>query len=238
MNMKLGKWWLGATLALVGSTITPAMADDWNKETRLQVNEPVQIPGKVLMPGKYIFKLVDGESNRKTVEVFSVDTDGRQKFVTFVLAISAYKMDTPDKATIGLEERPSGSPQAIHNWFYPGDNYGWEFVYPKSERLQVSAVQAPVEQPEPVAADLPALPDPPAETVQEPPAEPEVVEEGVVETEATLILIPDKTEDSDGSAERMLPETASYSMMELAAGVAMLGFGLLTVFVGRRRAEA
>lgn len=237
MNRNLAKWWLGATLAIAGSAITPAMADDWNKETRVQINEPVQIPGKVLLPGKYIFKLVDGESNRKTVEVFSEDAGGRQQFITFVQTISAYKMDTPDKAIIGLEERPSGAPEAIHNWFYPGDNFGWEFVYPKSERLQVSTA-APVELPEPVAAAAPVIPDPPVETqVEEPAAEPEVIEATLIEREV-VFLIPDKTEDFDGGADRMLPETSGHSMTELVASVAMLGLGLATVFVGRRRAEA
>src|SRR5215831_7271898 len=114
MKTKSSVWWLSTVLVAASSTIAPAMADEWNKETRLQVNEPVKIPGRVLMPGKYVFKLADSQSNRNIVEVFSEDEAGRQQFVKFILAIPAYKMDTPDKAMIGLEERPAGSPQAIH----------------------------------------------------------------------------------------------------------------------------
>lgn len=230
--MKVCTWYLGAALALIGSTVTPANADDWNKETRLNVTEALEIPGAVLAPGKYIFKLADNQADRKIVEVFSEDAKGRQKLVTTVLAISAYRMDTPDKSIIGLEERPSGSPQAIHTWFYPGDNYGWEFVYPKSERLQV-AKEVPAEQPAPA----PVLPDPPVETaVSEPVAEPQLVAVVVTETVETF-LIPDETADSQNSADRMLPETAGHSVTELAAGAAMLCLGLMAVFVGRRRAE-
>src|SRR6266478_5435902 len=123
----------------MGSAITPAMADEWNKETRLEISGPLEIPGKVLAPGTYIFKLADSQSDRNIVEIFSEDANGRQKLVTTVLAFSAYSVKTPDKPIIGLDERPSGSPQAIHNWFYPGDNAGWEFIYPKSDRLGVSA---------------------------------------------------------------------------------------------------
>ncbi len=32
-------------------------------------------------------------------------------------------------AILQLEERPSGQPEALKAWFYPGDNFGVEFVY-------------------------------------------------------------------------------------------------------------
>jgi hypothetical protein len=37
-----------------------------------------------------------------------------------------------------LEERHAGAPEAIHSWFYPGDNTGWEFVYSNGQTAQVS----------------------------------------------------------------------------------------------------
>jgi len=36
----------------------------------------------------------------------------------------------PDKAILQLEERPSGQPEALKAWFYPGENFGVGFVYP------------------------------------------------------------------------------------------------------------
>jgi len=39
-------------------------------------------------------------------------------------------METPDRAILQLEEQPSGQPEALKAWFYPGDNTGIEFVYP------------------------------------------------------------------------------------------------------------
>jgi len=41
-------------------------------------------------------------------------------------------METPDKAILQFEERPSGQPEALKSWFYPGYNSGVEFVYPTS----------------------------------------------------------------------------------------------------------
>jgi hypothetical protein len=236
MKINLRAWCLGAALALMGSTVIPARADEWNKETRLEINQPLEIPGKILVPGTYIFKLADSQTDRNIVQVWSVDADGRQKFVTTVLTISDYDIKTPDKTIIRLEERPSGSPQAVHSWFYPGDNTGWQFVYPKSESFQLAADRAFAEPPAPVAA-APVLPDPPVETVvEEPPAEPTLAEPAVVEEE--VVLIPGETSDPDDDLDSTLPETAGHSIAELAAGIATLGLGLLIVIAGRRRAEA
>jgi hypothetical protein len=35
-------------------------------------------------------------------------------------------------------ERAAGQPQAIRAWFYPGDNWGQEFVYPKKRALELA----------------------------------------------------------------------------------------------------
>ena len=124
--------WLSASLALIGSMIAPAMTDERDKETKLEFSAPVEVPGHVLTPGKYVFKLADSEADRNLVRIFSEDPNGAQKLVTTIRAIPDYREDTPEKTIIQFEERPSGSPEAIHSWFYPGDNSGWEFVYPKS----------------------------------------------------------------------------------------------------------
>jgi multidrug efflux pump subunit AcrA (membrane-fusion protein) len=102
MKTKISAWLVGAALALTGFTIKPAMADEWNKETRLQISEPLEIPGQVLAPGTYIFKLADSSSDRQIVQVFSEDGNGNQKFVTTIFAIAAYTVNTPDKPIITL----------------------------------------------------------------------------------------------------------------------------------------
>jgi hypothetical protein len=35
-------------------------------------------------------------------------------------------------------ERPGDSPEALRAWFYPGDNFGQEFVYPKVRAIQLA----------------------------------------------------------------------------------------------------
>jgi len=114
MNIRFNALWMSASLALMGSMIAPAIADEWNKETKIEFSTTVEVPGKVLDAGKYVFKLADSDSDRNIVEIFSEDASGVQQLVTTVLAIPAYRTATPDEPIVKFEERPSGSPQAIH----------------------------------------------------------------------------------------------------------------------------
>jgi hypothetical protein len=52
--------------------------------------------------------------------------------LTTILAIPDDRQETPEKTIIHFEESPSGQPQASRSWFYPGNNFGEELVYPKT----------------------------------------------------------------------------------------------------------
>ena len=242
MNIRFNAFWLSASLALIGSMIAPAFADEWNKETKFEFSAPVQVPGKVLDAGKYVFKLADSESDRHIVEIFSEDANGAQQLVTTVLAIPAYRLAPPDKPVVQFEERSSGSPEAIHTWFYPGDNAGWGFVYPKGEP-ETSANMTPASTteaaPTPVETAAPSLP--PAPEVQQPEAAPEtaVVEETVIVAQNDA-LVPPPAQDTDtqNSADRVLPETGGYSGLELMTGLFMLGCGIAALFASRHKSMA
>jgi len=103
-----------------------SQADEMDRKTIVTVNQPIQVPGKVLPAGTYVFKLLD--SNDLTL--VAIFKDDESHLITTVQGISDVRMETPDKAILQLEERPSGQPQALKAWFYPGDNSGVEFVYP------------------------------------------------------------------------------------------------------------
>jgi hypothetical protein len=247
MNIKLNTLCLGGFLALTPFLAQPVMADEWNKKIEFQFSGPVQIPGKVLAPGKYVFQLVDSDSNRNIVQVFSEDSNGNESLVATLMAIPDFISKTSDQPIVHFEERPSGTPEAIHSWFYPGDNTGWEFVYPKGETLRTSANATPA--PAPVTADAtPTLPDAPQ--VEE--AAPSSEQVTALEEELTgaqndapapaaapeSALMPTPEADSQGSADRILPETAGFSGLELMAGLAMLGGGLVAVSASRSRSQA
>ncbi|HEX4229474.1 MAG TPA: hypothetical protein VHZ07_12455 [Bryobacteraceae bacterium] len=120
---------LGALTLLPG-----ARADQRNQKTVLTFSGPVEIPGQVLPAGTYVFKLANTQS-RHIVQVYSKDE--RRLFSTFI-ALPAYRHQLSDKTIIAFDERPVGSPEAIKAWFYPGRNYGHEFVYPKTEALALA----------------------------------------------------------------------------------------------------
>jgi hypothetical protein len=126
-----------ASIGLLGVALTPnARADEWNKKTILTVNEPLQVPNKVLPPGKYVMKLMDSPSNRHIVQIFTGDD---MHLITTVLAIPNYRLQPTGKTQFGFWETPPGQPRALRAWFYPGDNFGQEFAYPKSESVAIAA---------------------------------------------------------------------------------------------------
>jgi len=129
-----------AAISCVGAaTFIPqlAMADQWNKKTILTVNETIQVPGKVLTPGKYVMKLLDSPSNRHIVQIFNEREDQLQ---TTILAIPNYRLQPTGQTEFGWWEVPAGQPRALRAWFYPGDNFGQEFAYPKTAAVQIAAV--------------------------------------------------------------------------------------------------
>jgi hypothetical protein len=116
---------LGFGLLLASAPFLPsAKADEWNKETKITFDNPVEVPGRVLLPGTYVFKLADSPTERQLVEIYN-DND---RLVTTVLAVPDYRLQ-PSNTTVTFSEGRKGSPESIHEWFYPAENDGVEFVY-------------------------------------------------------------------------------------------------------------
>jgi hypothetical protein len=135
-NMNSWKTFAAASCLGLMTLVPSAMADQWNKRTILTVNEPIQLPGKVLQPGKYVMKLMDSPSNRHIVQVFNEREDQLQ---TTILAIPNYRLQPTGNTEFQWWETPAGQPRAMRAWFYPGDNFGQEFAYPKSEAVAIAA---------------------------------------------------------------------------------------------------
>ncbi|MGC1482194.1 MAG: LPXTG cell wall anchor domain-containing protein [Candidatus Acidiferrum sp.] len=138
--MKHFKVLLGVfAVALLSAVVLPnAQADTWNKKTVVTFNQPVEIPGRILPAGTYTFKLLDSPSDRHIVEIFNAD--GSQ-IITTVLAINDYRLLPTGDTVMKFNERPGDSPEALRAWFYPGDNFGQEFVYPKVRAVQLAQTE-------------------------------------------------------------------------------------------------
>jgi LPXTG-motif cell wall-anchored protein len=133
------------TLALLGATFAPgARADNWNKKTVMTFDQPIEIPGQILPAGTYTFALVESHSDRNIVRIFQADGT---TVVATILAINNYRLHPTDKTSVKFAERSGDNPEALKAWFYPGDNFGQEFVYPRQR-----AVELAVAEKEPVLA--------------------------------------------------------------------------------------
>jgi hypothetical protein len=159
-------------MALLGTVYAPrAQAEDWNRKTTVTFSAPVEIPGVhlkgwgVLPAGTYVFKILDSQSDRHIVQIFNQD---ETTIYATILAIPNYRLKATDKTVITFRERPAGEPEALRAWFYPGRNWGEEFVYPKAKAMELAkstnvpvlftAVEVPVEVSEPIkSADAPVV---------------------------------------------------------------------------------
>jgi hypothetical protein len=134
-SKQIRKCSLALCATILAASAVVARADLSDKKTIVTFSAPVEVPGRVLPAGTYQFRLLDSMSNRNIVQIF--DKDGTRLYAT-LLTLPDYAENTPSKTIITFDERPSGSPEAIKSWFYPGDNYGNQFVYPQSEAMQVA----------------------------------------------------------------------------------------------------
>jgi len=133
----------------LGVLLAPAAkADEWNRKTVITFSGPVEIPGVhlpgwgILPAGTYVFKILDSQSDRHIVQIFSKD---ELTVYATVLAIPNYRLKATDKTVITFRERPAGQPEALRAWFYPGRNWGEEFVYPKAKAIELAkATNTPV----------------------------------------------------------------------------------------------
>lgn len=124
-NVKLALLVFGAIIAVL-SLAPVAKADEWNKETVVTFSAPVQVPGKDLPAGTYVFKLADSDSDRGIVEIFTKD---KLQLITTVFAVPKARLTPANSTIVTFEEEPTGASEAVKSWFYPGDTDGLEFVY-------------------------------------------------------------------------------------------------------------
>jgi hypothetical protein len=163
MNRMKARSILFVGIGLLGGIAQRAAADESDQKTVFTFSGPVQIPGQVLSAGTYVFKLMDSPSDRSIVQVFSKDE--KHLYGTF-LAVPDERLRPAGKPIITFDERPADSPEAVKAWFYPGDNTGHAFVYPKPKAVALAkANNTPVPS---MPAELATNTTKPAASVKEP----------------------------------------------------------------------
>jgi Protein of unknown function (DUF2911) len=235
MHMKFAKTIFAVlTLTLLGATLAPgARADEWNKKTVLTFSQPIEIPGQILPAGTYTFVLLDSPSDRHIVQIFNADGS---HIIATVLAINDYRLKPTGDTVVKFAERSGDNPEALKAWFYPGDNFGQEFVYPKQRAIELAVI---VKQPIPALAadttDLKLVPIvaetpeqkevPVAEVIMVTPAPAEVVTPTPV-VEATTPAPVVETAPAPVVEAKQLPQTASQLPLIVLFGLMSLGVAL------------
>lgn len=200
-----------------------ANADQWNKKTVVTFNRPVELPGVVLPAGTYVLKLLESPADRHIVQVFNED---ETKIFTTVLAIPNYRLEPTGETVLRFAERPPGLPEALRAWFYPGDNFGQEFVYPKANATALAAeTKEPVLAAELIPEEKPEeMEVAPVETIAPPKEEvavepPHVVEAApAVEPEPAPVATPAPELPHTASP---IPAIALFGILSLALAAAL-----------------
>jgi hypothetical protein len=225
---------VACAVGLGGFFLAPAAkADTWNKKTIVTVNEPIIAGNVVLQPGTYVWKLMDSQSDRHIVQIFN---ERENHVYTTILAIPNYRLQPTDHSRFAFWETPDGVPKAVRAWFYPGDNFGQEFAYPKKLVAQLAAAR-PVHLPEEIQ---PAPPAPEPTPVAEPAAQPEPAPAPQPESEVAPAPepapAPPQAESAPAPApdKTALPRTASvFPMIGLMGLVSLSISGLMSLAAKR-----
>jgi hypothetical protein len=226
-------------LLVLFMSVPNASAQRWDHATKITINQPFAIPGMALPAGTYVMKLKDVSGTRTAVQILNAD---ETKSYAIVLGVPDYRLETPEETEITFYENDRGAPPRMHAWFYPGYNYGLEFVYPRREALEIakasgdhviatSAPQSPKEpepaqlkneplvaiEPDGKEVEVAAVHPEPAPPVAEQPA-PAVTEEPIVPAEPVL------------TAQNETPEEAITELPSTATPLPFLGLtGLLAI---------
>jgi hypothetical protein len=153
-------------------------------------------------------------------------------------------LDVTDKTVITFGERAVGDPQAIRSWFYPGDNFGQEFVYPKRRAVELAKITnlpilaMPTELESEIAKPAKSVNDEPVVALKQAPLTAVKPTGEEVEVDQVVTLPPAQqkvTADARGRIEQ-LPQTASLLPLWGLIGFLSLGAGLALMVISKRTA--
>jgi hypothetical protein len=139
-------------------------------------------------------------------------------------------MKPVDKSVVTFRERPAGEPEALKAWFYPGTQWGEQFVYERPRAIQLAR-----ETNEPVLSTPAELATAPTETLKTVPLEAITPTGESVETAQIIEPPPAPVAAAKPVLIASLPKTASDLGLIWICGMMLLGGGmLLSGFASKR----
>ena len=218
--------------ALIGAAFSPSVkADTWNRKTVVTFSQPVETPGvhmkgwAVLPAGTYVFKVLGSASDRHIVQIFNKN---ETMLYATILAIPNYRLRATSNTVLTFRETPPGQPNVLRAWFYPGKNFGDEFVYPKVRAIELAketktpVLYTPAEIPAEVTAPITSLDEPVVAQLKEAPVQ--AVEPTGEDVEIAKVVTPPPAEVAENTAPATkLPNTASPMPLVGLLGLLALG---------------
>ena len=228
--MKTTKILAVMVLCLAVSALALAQGTAVQRDTQLAVSESTQVGSILLDPGSYTLRVHDFKGGKVQVTIVR---DSDKKTMGTATAIRARRnLDTnqqADSQTQFTYTTFNGHP-AVATWYYPGDEWGEQFVYGK-ETIAANTTGGDVtvtQTPAPTASTSTM-----AESTPPAPAPAPVVEERK-ETTAEVAPAPAPAPEPAREA-RTLPKTASSTPLIALLGALSLA-GAAAVRFGRRKA--
>jgi|HubBroStandDraft_1064217.scaffolds.fasta_scaffold1089095_1 hypothetical protein len=133
MSKNITRWMgsMGASVLFAGLfavvLIPSARGDDFDQRTVVTIDQPLEVPGAVLAPGTYVFKLFDSNAERQVVQVYNA---GTHRLVASFVGFPTYRVKPSRHTILQFEESPN-SVHILREWYYPGDSFGLAFRYPR-----------------------------------------------------------------------------------------------------------
>jgi hypothetical protein len=125
-------------IAMVGLLAAPAVrAQVWDHKTTITVDQPFEVPGRILPAGTYVLRIVDIAENRTVMRIFSED---EQTVLATIMGIPDFRLEPTPNTDVTFYESRTGTPKPLHAWFYKGYQYGLEFVYPERRAEEIAYV--------------------------------------------------------------------------------------------------
>ncbi len=114
-------------IALVIITALPALAQ---QESVLDVHldKVAAIPGHVLPPGDYVFRLMDENFYPGFVQI----TSSNGNDYGFVQAFPSRRQNAGNSSVL-LSPPDQAGLSRVTAWYFPGEKYGYEFIYTKRQ---------------------------------------------------------------------------------------------------------
>ena len=216
-----------------------AIAQRADKKTIVTFSQRIEIPGvgqQFLPAGKYVFKLVDSLSDRDIVQIFNEDET--HVFAT-ILTIANYRLKATSKTVMTFGERAAGQPEAIRAWFYPGANWGQEFVYPKTRAIELAkltnepVLYIPSELAPEITKPVKSLDEPPVVALKQAPIR--AVTPRGEDVEIARVVEPPPVQTASARLP-VLPQTASPLPLFGLIGLLSLGAGFALSIFSKRAA--